>query len=93
MTEVRCIYRPDADRRQPDKGLPQGHAPACDEARNRIREFLDATLLPLPGNPDGHYDRVQDEMKVMTQAERVFIELEMQGRNRASHSFDYDPIK
>lgn len=90
---TRCIYRPDGDTRQPAKGLPQGHAPACDESRNRIREYLDASLMPLPGAPQRHFERVQHDMETMTQSERVFIELEMQGRNRASHSFDYDPIK
>lgn len=63
-------------------------------ARETLGHFLDANLIrPLYFNEEQQAQRVEDALDTMTLTERITIEIEMQTRNAAVHSFDYDPLR
>lgn len=94
MSDVRCLSRPDRITIAAGNGAPTGVSKPANAARQNIADFLDASLMrPLYFNDGQMQERIDTAMTTMTQAERVFLELEMQSRSRVMHSFDYDPMK
>jgi hypothetical protein len=90
---TRCLYNPNRERFQPGNGAPQGHHKAAQDARQQLGEFLDANLTrPLHNTASQNDARVERELNGMSQAARVFAELEMQDRTKAVHSWQYDPL-
>lgn len=87
---VRCLYRPGNEPIPRTNVVPRRSA---DDVRNTLGQFLDATLTrPLFFDDQQQAQRVEDALDTMTLAERITIEIEMQSRNAAVHSFDYDPF-
>ena len=74
--------------------VPQGPTKEALLARSSLGQFLEANLMrPLYFNDQEAQSRVEDALDTMTLAERIAIEIEMQSRNAAVHSFDYDPLR
>lgn len=91
---TRCLFNPNRERFHPGNGAPQGHHKAAQDARHRLGEFLDANLTrPLYNTASQNDERVERELNSMTQAARVFAEIEMQERAKVFHSFSYDPLR
>ena len=91
---TRCLFNPNRERYTPGDGAPKGNFPAARIARQALGEFLDANLTrPLYNSTAQNDARVERELDSMTQAERVYLEIEMQARARVFHSSDYDPLR
>lgn len=88
---VRCLFRPGHEPAPRTNTVPKR---SSDRARETLGQFLDAQLIqPLYFNEEQEAQRVEDALDTMTLAERITIEIEMQARNAAVHSFDYDPLR
>lgn len=88
---VRCLYRPGNEPIPRTNVVPRR---SSDYARDTLGQFLDAQLIrPLHFNDEQQAQRVEDALDTMTLAERITIEIEMQSRSAAVHSFDYDPLR
>jgi hypothetical protein len=69
-------------------------APQHPEEREEMADFLNGALMkPLHHSVQQHRLNVEQSLNTMTRAERVYLEIEMQERARAVHSFDYDPLR
>lgn len=76
------------------QGAPRGTSREAVKATQALGEFLDASLIrPLHFTEAQQEQRVSESIKSMTPAERVFLEIEMQARSAAVHTFDYDPLR
>lgn len=89
---VRCLSRPDhAVWSETDV---VSREPIQRESRGTLAQFVRATSMkPVHMSEGDHQKNIEDFLDTMTWAERITIEIEMQGRNAAVHSFDYDPLK
>lgn len=75
-------------------GAPTANSKEAIVARNNLGEFLDAVLIrPLWFDEGRQMQRVEQSLATMTVAERIYLEIEMTERNRAVHSYDYDPLR
>lgn len=91
---TRCLYSPNRERYQPGSGAPQGKHRAALDARQQLGEFLDANLTrPIHFTATENDARVERELNSLSQAGRVFAEIEMQERAKVMHSFSYDPLR
>ena len=94
MSDVRCLYRAGRETYPLAHGAPKPTSKEGIIARNDIAEYLDAHLMqPLFFSSLQHEARVTQSLDTMTQAERVYLEIEMHERARVMHSFDYDPVR
>lgn len=94
MSDTRCLFRPDHVTAPPGNGAPRAIGREGTEARFRIGEFLDAALMrPLYFDEAQQQQRVEHSLDTMTQAERVYLEIEMMDRATIMHSFDYDALR
>ena len=92
--DTRCLYRPDRETFPDGTGAPRQVGREGMQAFNEIAEYLDAHLMqPLYFTGGEMQSRVEQSLRSMSQAERVFIEIEMNERRRVMHSFDYDPVR
>ena len=90
---TRCLFNPNRERYTPGDGAPKGNFPAARIARQALGEFLDANLTrPLYNSAAQNDQRVERELDSMTQAERVYLEIEMQARAKVFYSFNYDAL-
>ena len=93
VRDVRLLHR-GVPTPLPSDGAPRGGLPSSVEERTRLAEFLDGALMrPLYFSQQQQRMRVDDALSTMSRAERVYLEIEMSERARASHSFDYDPLR
>lgn len=94
MTGTRCLYRSDREISPPGNGAPRGHGKPVLEARLQLADYLDVHLTrPLHFSAAQNAQRVETALDTMTQRERVFLEIEMQDRDKVMHAFDYDPLR
>ena len=93
--DVTLLYRPGQELNDiPGHGAPRGTSKEAIVSRNNLGEFLDAVLLrPLWFDESQQMQRVEHSLNTMTLAERVTLEIEMTERSRATHSFEYDPLR
>lgn len=91
---VRALYRPGREPAPDGDGLPQGRGAAAKE-REEIIKFLGETIPSRSRftTDEDHMARVEDEARAMTLSERVYLEIAMLERGRASYSSDYDPLR
>jgi hypothetical protein len=83
------VFRQGREQAPPADGAPRDPA-----SRQQIAEFLDAKLArPLFVAPTDRLRQIENGLQTMTIPERVFIELEMNSRQRNMHSSDYDPLR
>lgn len=92
---TRLLYDPNrSPPRELGTGAPRGHSKSVLEARNELAGYLDAHLhRPLHFSEVEAAHRVETALNTMTQAERVYLEIDMQSRAKVFHSSEYDPIK
>lgn len=94
MSEPRILFDPNRTRLPPSDGAPKPIGKEGTAARHQLGEYLDAVLQrPLHFDDGQSQQRVEAALDTMTQAERVYLEIEMQSRARVLHSFDYDPLR
>ena len=87
----RCLFNSSRQKDLPGDGAPRGSGMRSIEARNRLAEFLDATLIK-PLWLDDQDARVEKALDTMSLSERVYLEIEMQQRAKVFHSFNYDSL-
>lgn len=91
---IRCLSHPDRVVWPQTSVVPRGHGMAGAETRSTLGQFLQAVLMkPLFFNDEQQQHQIEDALDTMTWAERIAIEIEMQSRHVAVHSFDYDPLR
>lgn len=91
---TRLLYDPNRQRPVPGNGAPRGGSKSVVEARNELAGYLDAHLhRPLYSSEIEAQSRVEQALDTMTQAERVYLEIDMQRVATVFHSSEYDPLK
>jgi len=91
---IRCLSHPEHAVWPHTNVVPRGQGLAGAETRSALGQFLQATLMrPVSFDDAKRHQQIEDALDTMTWAERITIEIEMQSRNAAVHSFDYDPFK
>ena len=70
---------------------PQGASRWSPPDSERARDYL-AAKARWPGVRGNRIEMIEAEMKSMSTAERVFLEIEMTEHAAATHSADYDPL-
>jgi hypothetical protein len=94
MSEPRVLFDPNRIAVPASDGAPRAIGKEGVQARHQLGEYLDAVLQrPLYFDDGQSQARVETALDTMTQAERVYLEIEMQGRARVLHSFEYDPLR
>jgi hypothetical protein len=94
MNDVRCLYRPGHERAPRTNVVPNGPNRHAIEVRETLGQFIEANLMrPLYFDDSQNEARITEALDTMTLAERITIEIEMQSRRPAVHSFDYDPLR
>lgn len=94
MSEPRVLFDPNRVPSRPSNGAPRAIGKEGIQARHQLGEYLDAVLQrPLYFDDGQSQARVESALDTMTQAERVYLEIEMQSRARVLHAFDYDPLR
>lgn len=91
--DVRCLFNPGREIPRPGNGAPRGAGRAAHDARINLEEFLDANLQrPLTLSNSDRSKQLEQSLDTMTQAERVWLEIEMQSQTPATYSVDYDAL-
>ena len=90
---IRCLYRPGQQPLPQGDGAPRGGGKSVVEARNRLAGYLDGALMrPLYSTDQEQFHRVEQALETMSVAERVYLEIEMQEREKVFHSYNYEAI-
>lgn len=94
MSDHRVIFDPNRSPAPRSNGAPKPVGKEGIQARHELGQYLDAVLQrPLYASEEQAQARVEAALDTMTPAERVYLEIEMQDRVRALHSFDYDALR
>jgi len=84
---VRALYRPNREPAQVGISLDI-------KTRDQIGSFLDASLMRPLWSTNAEWDQsISESLGTISFPERVMIELDMQERQKAAHSFEYDPLR
>lgn len=97
---TRCLYNPNRERYTPGNGAPRGASRSVLEARQELHNYLDASLCRPLYNSNGQpfsssdaHARAEQALDGLSMAERVYVELEMQARQKRIHSYEYDALR
>jgi len=94
MSDVRGLYDPSRTIWPQTNVVPRDPSPQARETRATLAQFMHAVALkPLHMSEGEHARNIETYLDTMPLTERVFIEIELQTRDAAVHSFDYDPLK
>jgi len=92
--DVRCLFRPGVEPPGRGGGAPSGAGRMQQEARRELGDYLDAVLMrPLNATDHDRSQQIETSLDSMTPAERVYLEIEMQGRKGSLYTADYDALR
>ena len=92
--DTRPLYRPGRETPPDGDAMPRGGGKAATETRQMFQDYLGAHMSrPVHFSDSQQMARVDEQLRTMTMAERIMIELELHEKLRTAYSSDYDPLR